>query len=390
MRHHFLLTLTLCTSLLAAEERPVVHLTPPIIAPETIAEQIACTRPMRNGKFNISLDEREDKTIIHCYGHGGCGWTTLFGSVQKAIDLFLSTNPSKDVPIRVLGAGCMGLTTAIELTRLGYQVVNITTKETINIPSWQAAGYFAFVSVQTSPEEQAEMAKIGMDTFKMYQLIEQGQHPYISKEAVRYMPVYCSQETTSGVEELEESGLVPPKEYVTLDFGNGVVHENFVKYMTYFLNTTQMMMELNQEALQLKIPFHLKEIVSFDEVPETVIFNTTGLGSWKLNHDDNMIPVRGHLIALNEKSGSEHLEYMIYSKVEQDGQEEYVYLFPKLLNVLPQHLIGLPSRGVLGGTFLKNVDSLSLEEQEQLNKVEFARLLDRNNQFFHGRPFKSE
>ncbi len=387
---NFLLTFSLCSSFLTAEDSTVVHLTPPKLAPNTLAEKIACTRPMRNGKFNISLDPREDKTIIHCYGHGGCGWTTLFGSVQKSIDLFLSTNPSKDVPIRVLGSGCMGLTIAIELTRLGYKVNNITTKEIINIPSWQAAGYFAFVSVQTSPEEQAEMAKIGMDTFKVYQSIDKGEHPYISSDAVRYMPVYCSEETDSGVEELVAFGLVPPRERVTLDFGNGVTHPNFFKYMTYFLNTTQMMIELREQTLLLGIPVKIQEVKSFEEIPEAVIFNATGLGSLKLNHDDNMIPVRGHLIALNEESGIEHMEYMIYSKVEQDGQEEYVYLFPKVLNVLPQHFLGLPSRGVIGGTFMKNIDSFTLEEQENVDKVEFARMLDRNNVFFHGVSYKAE
>ena len=45
------------------------------------------------------------KTIVNCYGHGGWGWTTLFGSVQYAIELFEKTNPSKDIPIRVIGWG---------------------------------------------------------------------------------------------------------------------------------------------------------------------------------------------------------------------------------------------------------------------------------------------
>lgn len=159
--------------------------------------------------------------------------------------------------------------------------------------------------------------------------------------------------------------------------------------MTYFLDTTQMMNALIEQTRLLNIPVKMKEIASFDEIPEAVIFNATGLGSWKLNHDDNMIPVRGHLIALNDASGREHLDYMIYSKVEQDGVEEYVYLFPKELCVLPQHILGLPSQGVLGGTFLKNVDSLTLEQQEHLDKVEFARLLERNNIFFHGQSYKN-
>ena len=40
-----------------------------------------------------------------------------------------------------------------------------------------------------------------------------------------------------------------------------------------------------------------------------------------------MIPVRGHLITLNADSGSKkdfHMDYMIYTKLQQAGQEEYI------------------------------------------------------------------
>jgi hypothetical protein len=103
-----LLGLMLCFFSLTADEPRVVKLAPPQITEETISEELVCTRPMRDGKFNISLEHIGDKTVINCYGHGGSGWTTLFGSVNKAIDLFVNSNVDKQKPIRVVGAGCMG------------------------------------------------------------------------------------------------------------------------------------------------------------------------------------------------------------------------------------------------------------------------------------------
>lgn len=381
------LAMLLCSFALQANQPQIVKLAPPQISNETILEEIVCTRPMREGKFNISLEQNTDKIVVNCYGHGGSGWTTLFGSVNKAIELFQKTHSNKATPIRVIGSGCMGLTAAIELTRLGYQVAGISTKDLYEIPSWRAAGYFALVSVKTSPEEQADLNKIGLNTFLTYQEIDSGKHPYITKEAVKFMPVYCSIDTDSGVEDLEARGMIPPREYVSLDFGNGVVHHDYVKYMTYFMNTTTLMRQLTAEVQRLGINVELQKVSSFDDVIEEVIFNCSGLGGRELNSDENMIPVRGHLVTLNDASGTAHMDYMIYTKVKQNGKEEYIYMFPKNISVTPEHTEGLSCVGVLGGTFIPHVDKLSPSDQEKLDKLEFKRMLDRNSEFFQGHLF---
>lgn len=381
---------TFISSSLFAKEPTVVKLTPPTITPKTIDEELVCTRPMRDGRFNISVKTVGKKEIINCCGHGGSGYTTLFGSVYRAIELFEKTHPNKKTPIRVIGSGCMGLTSAIELKMRGYNVTGITTKELYDIPSYRAAGYFALVSVKTSKEEQANLAKIGIDTFKAYQKIAKGKHSYISKEAVRYMPVYCSEDTESGVEDLEKQGLIPKKEYVTLDFGHGVQHKGFVRYWTYFMNTSTIMKELEAERIRLKIPVRIVihgGLKDFNEVDEPVIFNCSGLGSRELNDDKKMIPVRGHLVTLNDASGKEHMDYMIYTKVKQDGKERYVYMFPKDLSITPENKKGVKCRGVLGGTFIPNVDKLSKEKQKKLDEEEFEEMLDRNCIFFTGKPY---
>ncbi len=383
------LALILCSFTLSATQPEIIKLIPPKITKETISEKIGCIRPMREGKFNISLEHTFNKTIVNCYGHGGSGWTTLFGSVNKAIELFEQTNPSKDIPIRIIGSGCMGLTAAIELKRLGYQVAGISTKNLYDIPSWKAAGYFALVSVKTSPEEQDALNEIGLNTFLTYQNIDSGNHPYISKEAVRFMPVYCSIDTDAGVEDLEARGMIPPRQYVSLDFGSGVIHSDYVKYMTYFMNTTTLMRQLQEELKRLEVGTEIQKVTSFNDIAEEVIFNCSGLGGRELNTDEAMIAVRGHLITLNETSGTEHMDYMIYTKVMQDGKEEYIYMFPKNISVTLEQVEGTSCMGVLGGTFIPHFDQLPLSQQEALDSLEFQKILDRNCEFFHGKTFNN-
>lgn len=369
-----------------SNEPQIIKLTPPKISNETVLEEIVCTRPKREGKFNISLEEG-DKTIVNCYGHGASGLTTLFGSVNKAIELFEKTHPNKENPIRIIGSGCMGLTTAIELARLGYQVAGISTKNLYDIPSWRAAGFFALESLKTSPEEQANLNEIGLNTFLVYQEIDRGNHPYITKEAVKFMPVFCSIDTEAGVEDLEARGMIPPREYVSIDFGNGVIHHDYVKYMTYFMNTSIIMRQLTSEVKRLGIHIELKDIKSFDDIAEEIVFNCSGLGGRELNSDGNMIPVRGHLVTLNDASGSAHMDYMIYTKVIQNGKKECIYMFPKNISVTSENTQGISCVGVLGGTFIPHVDKLSPADQEKLDKMEFKRLLDRNSEFFQGHLF---
>jgi hypothetical protein len=347
---------------------------------------------MREGKFNISTEEKDGKVLVHCVGHGGSGCTTLWGSVAKAISLYETQYKNKlDTPVHVIGTGIIGLTCAIELTRKGYTVTGITTKEFYDIPSYKNAGYFALVSVDTDPEEQANMNAISMSSYLEYKKIFEGKHPYISASCIRDLPVYCSVDTEAGVKDLEEKGLIPPREHVALDFGNGVQHPNFVKYMTYFMDTTRIMIELRKEVDRLGIKIQQKELSSFNDLPEKVIFDCSGLGSKKLNNDNKMIAVRGHLVNLNTNSGQEHMNYMIYTKVKNaDGTYAYVYMFPKCLQVSEQHPQGHPVAGTLGGTFIPGTDTLTNAELDALDKQEFKKMLDRNMLFFHGRAFESQ
>ncbi|MFA7585032.1 MAG: FAD-dependent oxidoreductase, partial [Novosphingobium sp.] len=77
---------------------------------------IASTRPFRNAGPRLEAESINDKTIVHSYGHGGCGWSLSWGAAEEAAALALSSAPSS---VAVIGAGAIGLTTATVLRRAG-------------------------------------------------------------------------------------------------------------------------------------------------------------------------------------------------------------------------------------------------------------------------------
>ncbi len=364
--------------------KKTIKLIPPKVSFTTVSQMLCCDRPQREGNFNISLERKGKKLIVHCYGHGSSGWTALFGSVKRALELFQRAAVAFDAPICVIGSGCMGLTVAIELASLGYLHVKIVTKELYDLPSWKAAGMFALFTVEATAEERAIIHQINLHSFLSYKLIEEGKHPYLTRQAVKLIPYYCRADLESGIEQLESDGLMPPKEEVDLDFGNGVFHKGFMKYMTYFMDTTSLMQQLTAHVKRLNIPIVLEQIDEFSGVSEEIIFNCAGLGAKELNADSKLTPVRGFLATLNSHAGADHLSYMLATTVIQEGKEETIYLIPKTLSVTPDNPSGIACHGALGGTFIPLTQCLSAQEEKILKELECKRLIERGAQFFNG------
>ncbi len=359
----------------------IEHLTPPPLV-TTDAAEYHCDRPKRTEGINISLEQRDGKTIVHCYGHGGSGYVTLFGSVEKAVNLLLASSPVHDAPIRIVGSGCMGLAMAAELHRLGFFNIKIVAKEQYDIPSWRAGGFFdPGTGLESTPREQ-EQLKLSLDTFQTYRLIEQGRHLYLSKDVVKRLPLYSGSHVAPDVEVLESLGYMQPREYVTLDFGNGVRHKDYRKFYTYFIDVTQTMKQLRNEIDRAGIPIESGEIASLTEFDESIIINCAGFGAGKLNADAAVYPSRGHFMMLPKTDAAP--DYMLFTKVQQGGKQETVYYFPKGQMVSSANKEGKPHSGMLGGTFVPHIDKLDKQAQKELDVIEHRKLVERANRFFHG------
>lgn len=90
---------------------------------QTTVEDVLITtggvRPFRKNGPRIEAQEILGKRLVHNYGHGGSGWSLSWGSADLARDIALA-NGAKE--IAVVGAGAIGLTTALQLLRAGAKV----------------------------------------------------------------------------------------------------------------------------------------------------------------------------------------------------------------------------------------------------------------------------
>lgn len=378
----WVLSLLLCGFVSQAVEPVIVQLKPPRLESSMIEVEASCDRPRRPSGVNISLEDNNDKLIVHCYGHGGFGFTTLFGSINEALALLMERNPDKQTPIRVIGSGCMGLTMAIELYRHGFTTISISTKEKYTIPSWRAGGFFD-PGVGTEDDEAGKHhLALGLATYDVLHAIEQGEHPYLTAHIVQRLPIYYPTTINVEVEVLEALQLMPPSELVTLDFGNGVVHEGYKKQLTYFINITELMNQLWAQVEQLHIPVVCEEITSCAACSEPIICNCTGLGSYALTGDTGLVPTRGHFFMLKAEPGQEIADYMLFTKVIQNGKKEMIYFFPKPA-FRSSEQEPLASAGMVGGTFIPYPlgDTSGIEKQDA---AEFAKLAERTQAFFYG------
>jgi glycine/D-amino acid oxidase-like deaminating enzyme len=76
-------------------------------------------RPHRPSGFVLRAEKLDNKTLIHNFGHGGSGMSLSWGTASMATDLAL---PHEERKAAVMGSGVVGLTSARELQRHGFDV----------------------------------------------------------------------------------------------------------------------------------------------------------------------------------------------------------------------------------------------------------------------------
>jgi len=348
--------------------QPTILLPPPGLAPDQIKEKIVCIRAHRERIFNVSVERRAISTIFHNYGHGGAGWTFLFGCVQESLRQFEQYRAENVLlaqqPITVVGAGCYGLLTALLLAHKGYHV-RIVAKEVADAPSYKAAGFFFPRARKCSTDhERAVFARLGMESYSAYLNIARGEHQYLN-EGVRLLPAYYGLDIDPGFAPYIVSGLMEAPAQVQIDFGNGKQY-CVMAYQTIFIDASVMMQQLHRAIAAAGVPIIKQELTSFDELNEPLIFNCAGLGVRVLTRDTRIVPVQGHLITLKNQSAL--LNYMINVRVVMHNEQgrprdELIYFAPK-------------GEGILGITFIRGQDSLIVGSHE------FDRLLQRSRDFF--------
>lgn len=107
---------------------------------DRITRITACLRPFRAQGPRLDVEPVAGKRVVHNYGHGGSGWSLAWGSGTIAMRNALAGGTRN---VAVIGAGALGLTSAILLQRAGAKVTIYAKERPQDTRSFRATGMWS-------------------------------------------------------------------------------------------------------------------------------------------------------------------------------------------------------------------------------------------------------
>ena len=315
-----------CATTGTRREQACSALPPVNVDPSRIIRTVAGLRPYRASGFVVRRDPFGDKAVVHNYGHGGAGITLSWGSSRLATNLGL---PGHSGPVAVIGAGVMGLTTARLVQEAGFPVTIYTAAlspaTTSNVAGGQISPFGHFSEDAVTPEWRAQFAAAMAYSWSRFQLMAG------DKYGVRWLPTY---EESRRTEPTAYESFMP--DWRVLSRGDHPFDlENVVRYRTMYVETPRFLRQLTADVLGAGGKILLRRFTTpadLGALPETLVFNCTGIGARDLFGDTDLHPVRGQLAVLQPQPE------VLYAAAGSWG-----YMFPRLDGIL------------LGGTFERDV-----------------------------------
>lgn len=285
----------------AAQARILTPVPPVLVRRERILKSVVGLRPHRIGGFRLTEELLGAKRIIHNYGHSGDGVSLSWGCAMIAAERVAQHGRA----IAVIGAGVMGLTTALILAREGLSVTiyaeNFPPNTTSNI-----AGALILVP-ESTPPKIANLAHKGWNDLvdRPGYGVRRVRHHFLGRQGSD-----VSAEGFLGRTILEQRSVV------MVDPG-------------LYLN------RITEDYRALGGRMYTKRFEAIEEIqalPEPLIVNCTGLGARKLFSDEAVTPVRGQLTLLMPQPEID------YTYVAREPGLSSLYMFPRQTSI------------VLGGT----------------------------------------
>jgi glycine/D-amino acid oxidase-like deaminating enzyme len=313
--------------LLAADKNDRRTFAPVKVSRERLIRSVVGLRPYRSGGFLVDVERLGEKLLVHNYGHGGAGITLSWGTASLALDQARSFGANR---CAVIGCGVVGLSTARLFQRRGGSVTiyakDLPPETTSNI----AGGFWYPTSVydtrNATPKFLDQFNQACKIAHRAYQLLIGPEY------GVRWIDAF---EILSGPEPVVSAMPGGNELYPEIQ-----IHEDRKRYFgsDYVRQYSTMLIEPHTYLNALLRDFYLaggkvvvKELQNKEEIaqlPESLIFNCSGLGARKLVGDQTLGPVRGQLEILLPQP---EIDYCYLGMVG--------YMFPRRDGI------------VLGGTF---------------------------------------
>lgn len=285
-----------------------------------------CTRPFRPMGPRMDTVRVGDKFVVHNYGHGGSGWSLSWGSADMVVrKVIAEAGGVRDVA--VIGAGAIGMTTALTAQRYGLKTTIYTRERFPYVRSARATGGWtpdsriAFRSKMASdfPETWEKMARTSLTMHESY--IGSAAAP------VEWTDRYTLTDDVEGAggrerpatghdwatfedriaDAMPRAMLMPPG---TTPFPTKIVRRSTTLTFNVADYARQLMADFEIAGGQIETrEFHTPN--DFAQLPERAVIDCPGYAARQLWGDESVVPVRGQIAWLIPQDG---VRYGIYYK----------------------------------------------------------------------------
>lgn len=261
-------------------------------------------RPYRPSGFVLRTSKLDDKTVIQNYGHGGSGMSLSWGTGEIAANMALEQGGRSAA---VLGCGVVGLTTARQLQRRGFDVtiyamsVPPNTTSNMSLASWTPTSGLVEADLRTTAWDE-QFRKAATIAYRDLQLLVgrgygiswlEGYSLNRSEPGGAAVSVPVRSPLLPGTLRTEATVLGPgehpfPTPYVTR-------RSSLRIEPSIYLDALVRDVRMAGGTIVIRKFDSLRDIA---ELEELVVVNCTGLGSRELFGDDEITPVKGQLTHL--------------------------------------------------------------------------------------------
>ena len=324
-------------------------------------------RPHRPSGFVLRAERLDAKTVIHNYGHGGSGMSLSWGTGFLAAEI---ATQQEDRRAAVIGCGVVGLTTARQLQRRGFDVTIYAMAVPPNTTSNMSLAGFTPTSglVDTDRRTRAWDAQFRRAVEIAYKQLQLLVGP---KYGVSWMngysmqaapPANASAQPASAPSRPRRPSLLPPElrtGSVTLGPGDHPFPTPYVSYRPAIRIEPSIYLDALVEDVLL-FGGHIV-IRKFDtprdlmSLEESVIVNCTGLGSSTLFNDRELTPLKGQLTVLVPQP---EVDYNTFGGLRRTSGGFGIHMQPRSDGI------------ILGGTSERGVWTLEPNEEALRRVVE--------------------
>jgi glycine/D-amino acid oxidase-like deaminating enzyme len=265
-------------------------------SPDRLIRSTVGLRPFRPSGFRVEREALGAKTIVHNYGHGGGGITLCWGTGKLAIDLGL---PGHAGPVAVIGSGAVGLATARLCQEAGYPVTIYTAalppETTSNLAGGQWFPAMTYASANASTAYLQQLIAASNYAYRRYQIMTGEAY------GIRWMRKYYMDEAPNdAVQDPALASMLPQARL--LSAGENPFPFPWVRQWDGLLIEPPRFLRAMLQDFHIAggrvVVRKLADRNQIAALPETLIFNCSGLGARDLVGDAELTPVRGQLAIL--------------------------------------------------------------------------------------------